>query len=80
MLTAILKIFRKNFPETDLSKLIYYFERHIEIDSDTHGPMAMQMINELCGADAQNTEEIAEMVLDKRIDLWGCQLKASTGK
>jgi hypothetical protein len=44
MFTAILKNFQENFPETDLSKLIYYFERHIEIDSDTHGPMAMQMI------------------------------------
>jgi hypothetical protein len=32
MFTAILKTFK--FPDTDLNKLIYYFERHIELDAD----------------------------------------------
>ena len=41
MFTEILRNFEANFPETDLSKLIYYFERHIELDADEHGPMAM---------------------------------------
>ena len=48
MFTEILRNFEANFPETDLSKLIYYFERHIELDADEHGPMAMKMIIELC--------------------------------
>jgi hypothetical protein len=47
MFTEILRNFEANFPETDLSKLIYYFERHIELDGDEHGPMAMQMVTEL---------------------------------
>ena len=34
MFTVILKNFQVNFPDTDLSKLIYYFERHIELDAD----------------------------------------------
>ncbi|MEL1242417.1 DUF3050 domain-containing protein [Flavobacterium flavipallidum] len=73
MFFAILKNFEKKFPETDLSKLIYYFERHIELDADEHGPMAMQMINELCENDQQKwneVEEVSIMALQKRIELW----------
>ena len=73
MFTAILKNFQANFPKKDLSKLIYYFERHIELDADDHGPMAMKMITELCGTDAQkwsDVEEISILALEKRIGLW----------
>ena len=73
MFTEILKNFQQNFPETDLSKLIYYFERHIELDADEHGPMAMQMIVELCQDDEQkwkDVEEISILALEKRIGLW----------
>lgn len=73
MFTEILKNFQTNFPETDLSKLIYYFERHIELDADEHGPMAMQMISELCGTNEtkwKEVEEISIQALEKRIGLW----------
>lgn len=73
MFTEILKNFQANFPETDLSKLIYYFERHIELDADEHGPMAMKMITELCGTDVQkwsDVEEVSKLALEKRIGLW----------
>ena len=73
MFTAILKNFQKNFPETNLSELIYYFERHIELDTDEHGPMAMQMITELCKEDQikwAEVEEIAIQSLEKRVGLW----------
>lgn len=73
MFTVILKNFQANFPETDLSKLIYYFERHIELDADEHGPMAMKMITELCGTDEQKwteVEEISILALEKRVGLW----------
>jgi hypothetical protein len=73
MFTEILKNFQQNFPETDLSKLIYYFERHIELDADEHGPMAMQMIAELCGNSEQKWNEVQEvsvLALEKRIGLW----------
>ena len=73
MFTAILKNFQKNFPETNLSELIYYFERHIELDTDEHGPMAMQMITELCKENQikwAEVEEIAIQSLEKRVGLW----------
>ena len=83
MFTAILKNFQENFPDTDLSKLIYYFERHIELDADEHGPMAMKMITELCEDDAQKwaeVEEIAKMALEKRIGLWDAIEESITSK
>lgn len=73
MFTEILRNFQANFPETDLSKLIYYFDRHIELDGDEHGPMAMQMITELCGDDEvkwREVEEISRLALQKRLGLW----------
>ncbi|MGL2962336.1 DUF3050 domain-containing protein [Flavobacterium sp. RSB2_4_14] len=73
MFTEILRNFQSNFPETDLSKLIYYFERHIELDADEHGPMAMKMITELCENDSQkwrDVEEVSKLALEKRIGLW----------
>lgn len=73
MFTEILRNFQESFPDTDLSPLIYYFERHIELDADEHGPMAMQMIEELCGGDQKKwkeMEEVALMSLERRIGLW----------
>lgn len=73
MFTEILRNFQANFPDTDLSQLIYYFERHIQLDGDEHGPMAMQMIQELCGDSERKWKEVVEvsvMALEKRIGLW----------
>lgn len=73
MFTEILRNFQANFPETDLRKLIYYFERHIELDADDHGPKALQMVTELCGNDEvkwKEVEIISILALEKRIGLW----------
>lgn len=73
MFTEILRNFQENLTDIDLSKLIYYFERHIALDADEHGPMAMQMITELCENSLQKwaeVEKVSIMALEKRIDLW----------
>ena len=62
----------------DLSDLIYYFKRHIEVDADEHGPMALKMVKNLC---EDNVDKITEALayskkaLELRIDLWDGILK-----
>lgn len=55
------------------SKLKFYLDRHIEIDGDTHGPLALKMMQELCENDAKKWIEamqVGESALEHRIKLW----------
>lgn len=54
-------------------KLIKYLDRHIELDGGEHGPLAFQMVTELCGNNDSLWARAADSVvrsLQARIDLW----------
>jgi hypothetical protein len=56
-----------------LSAFMDYLERHIQVDSEEHTPMAMQMLADLCGDDAgkwRECEETVNAALAARTRLW----------
>jgi hypothetical protein len=64
-----------------LDRFVYYLERHIELDADQHGPMALKMLASLCGDDDskwQAATEAALRALGARRAFWDGVLEAVT--
>ena len=57
----------------ELDGLLYYLERHIEVDGDEHGPAAIAMMKHLCNGQKRRwmqAQAAAERSLKTRIKLW----------
>ncbi|PXF64247.1 DUF3050 domain-containing protein [Kangiella spongicola] len=81
MFTAIKDVMSSE--KVDCPTLIYYLERHIELDGDEHGPLAEKCLQALCGDDAakwQSAEDIAVESLKLRSRLWDAVLAAINEK
>lgn len=53
--------------------LIWYLERHITLDGDSHGPLAERMVQELCENDPRRIQAVEAMkcrVVDQRNNFW----------
>lgn len=57
----------------NVSELVYYLQRHIELDGDTHGPMSRKLLLHACGEDESawtDAREAAVRAIEMRIALW----------
>ncbi|RFS86591.1 DUF3050 domain-containing protein [Actinomadura spongiicola] len=57
----------------NLSTFVDYLRRHIQVDSEEHTPMAMQMLVDLCGGDDAKwaeCEETVDLAFAARLRLW----------
>ena len=56
-----------------LDTFIYYLDRHVQLDEEVHTPLALQMVNELCGDDDEKWQEaleVSQACIEQRIELW----------
>ena len=60
MFTAIVDEYNT---ENNLDKFVYYLQRHIELDGGDHGPLALELISNLCGNDEKKWKEVEETAI-----------------
>jgi hypothetical protein len=59
--------------KSDVPHFAFYLERHIELDGDSHGPWAQEMLTVLAGQYESNWKQAtsaAEQAITSRIRLW----------
>jgi Protein of unknown function (DUF3050) len=72
MFTQILNKIHAEHPDK-VSIFKYYIERHIEVDGGHHSELAIEMVSELCGDNAEKWEEATKAAIDSlkiRAFLW----------
>ena len=72
MFISMVKEINQQFPGK-VDTLLYYLERHIEVDGEHHSQLAYEMTAELCGNDDEKWTQATDAVqesLTERIALW----------
>jgi hypothetical protein len=72
MFRSLIADLNERFPGK-LDTFIYYLDRHVQLDEEVHTPLALQMVNELCGDDDAKWNEalnISKACIEQRIGLW----------
>jgi len=64
MFTAIVEEYNT---DNKLDKFVYYLERHIELDGGEHGPLALQLVSDLCNNDNVKWKEVEETAITSLI-------------
>ena len=68
-----IEIIQQTHEQESFKDFLYYLNRHVELDGDSHGPLSLEMIVELCGDDQQKWSEVlatAKASLEVRISFW----------
>jgi len=76
MFSAMVTDIQQDAPD-QVADFRYYLDRHIELDGDEHGPMALRMMDVVCRDDAEawkRAQAAAERALELRMRLWDAVL------
>ena len=79
--SEIVKKLGESYP-TELADFHYYLQRHIELDEDHHGPLAIRMVTQLCGTDADKWATATTAVQEalRRVDIPAADLEHRAGE
>ena len=64
---------RSQLSKQDAPQFFHYLERHIQLDEQEHGPIALKLLNELCNDSTEKYSQamaIAQQALKIRLNFW----------
>lgn len=78
MFLRLIAALRDNNPER-WERFYFYLERHVQLDGEEHGPMALRLLSECCGENPDHwrgAEQAALLALEARRRLWDAILQS----